>query len=888
MSQINRVMTNAKILIVDDELQVQKLLKHFLQRTHYQVRLADTGEQALHEAEHWLPDLILLDIMMPRMDGIETCKHLKQNVLTQNIPIIFLTALYEVGDKLKAFDAGGVDYVTKPVAKQELLARINIHLKLLHTQRELSDSNTRLHNEVKKHQVAEQTLKESQVLFEAIFENTAICIALLDIKGNYVKVNRKCLDLFGYSPAEMQHLSCSQVLHQDFLDNTRAAMLALKSGDKTWYTADKQFIHRQGHYFWGGFWLTPLFSKEGQCTAFICMITDLSERKQVEENLRKLFRAVEQSNNSIVITDKKGLIEYVNPAFCNATGYTQQEVIGRNPRLLQSGLHDYVFYQNLWRTLHQGEAWRGEFTNKRKNGELFNELSTISPVKDEKGDITHFVAVKEDITQLKETERALENAIQTAEQARQAAENANLMKSRFLATMSHEIRTPMNAVIGFAEMLEENISDPQQREYLAIIRNSSTSLLNLINDILDLSKVEAGKLKLEYSRVNLQEILQDVPRLFHLKLQAKGLDFVVDIASSLPAVVMLDEQRCRQILLNLISNAIKFTDAGYIRVIAGYDGSCCGGRLTLSVEDTGSGIPPEQCEAIFQPFEQKAGQSQQRFGGTGLGLSITQRLVELMGGKITLHSEENKGSTFKIDFYNLRIPMFLEPSLYPPEELAGVMFKNLKLVLACALKDECKNIKTGLQNYGFQVYEAKSFKECLSALEHFKPNLLMLDTDLANLDYPLLRANVEKLSISILLFATPGTEQIYPKSACSEIQCAHLQRPVPTLELLHALMCFLPHQLPSGDQKEGRLAQEIPAAIREQLEQEFKPRWQTLTPASPFNELESFGQDIQVFAENYAPLQLWGQKLAVQAANFDIENVFQTLKEFERFVRQQS
>lgn len=634
-------------------------------------------------------------------------------------------------------------------------------------------------------------------------------------------------------------------------------------------------------------------------------IRDVSRRKDIENELIKLHTAIEQSRSSIVITDTLGNIEYVNPAFCATTGYTQEEVLGQNPKVLKTNHHDKAFYKHLWNIISSGKVWNGEFLNKTKSGKLFWERASISPVFDKNNKITHYLAIKEnitrqkqatkdlleseerhriisemisdfvykidieennvvkmswtsgalrkitgysikeinafkeswnsivhpddretitekiiqnletkdgltleyriiskngkikwlsdsskpiwdeknnkpkgylgavrDITQRKETEAALmeseakknlilkkipdlifvfdnkgrflnvysetekdliykpkkfigkyiyelfpktisdsfflhlQKAFKTGEiqnfeyetsskgqlayfesrlivsgkneivaivrditerkkseekvqAAMEEAKNASRSKSVFLANISHEIRTPINAVLGFAEILLSRVTKQTNKRYLNSIISSGNTLLNLVNDILDLSKIEAGKMDINKGPVNLKAIFDEVNNIFSLQAEEKNLVYDFKISDQLPGYVELDEFRIRQVLLNLIDNAIKFTDEGFVKVCANIledPPSKESNRTSLKIEviDSGIGIPKNDQVRLFTAFVQKDDQDKRKYGGTGLGLAISKRMTEMMGGNIEIESIPGVGSTFSLIFKNIR------------------------------------------------------------------------------------------------------------------------------------------------------------------------------------------------------------------------------------------
>lgn len=291
---------------------------------------------------------------------------------------------------------------------------------------------------------------------------------------------------------------------------------------------------------------------------------------------------------------------------------------------------------------------------------------------------------------LRRSEDALRTAKQDAERLTRQAEAANRSKSEFLANMSHEIRTPMNAVIGYSDLLSNTVKDPQQRNYLNAIRAGSRSLLMLINDILDLSRIEAGKMRLDYSAVSMRRLLSDVRHIFDLRATEQGISLEVSVDSRMPAAMRLDETRLRQVLFNLVGNAIKFTHEGGVRVRATAtpvaDGRVRDGagkspasELVVTVQDTGIGIPEDQQQQIFDAFEQQEGQSSRRYGGTGLGLAISRKLVRMMGGELNVESAPGVGSTFTVRLPDVEVTGEEAEEEGPPQESDRLLAQTLSM-----------------------------------------------------------------------------------------------------------------------------------------------------------------------------------------------------------------
>ena len=434
--------------------------------------------------------------------------------------------------------------------------------------------------------------------------------------------------------------------------------------------------------------------------------------------IRKLTAAVEQSANLIVITTPQGEIEYVNPYFCAVTGYAADEVIGRNPRILSAGLTSSEMYLELWQAVQSGKQWAGEFLNRKKNGELYWEQATISPVLDEQGIITDLIAIKIDITERKKAEADMRKA-------KEQAEAANRAKSEFLANMSHEIRTPMNGVIGMSDLMADTPLNEEQQQFMNAIRTSADHLMGVINDILDFSKIEAGKIELDKSPFLLRTFLGNTLRSLAGKTAERGLELTEQVDSEVPDVLEGDPSRLRQILLNLLTNAVKFSQNGEIRVYVGLE-SRAGSDLMIrfSVRDHGIGIPENKLGLIFDSFTQADASTSKTYGGTGLGLTISRRLVELMGGKIWVESKPGEGSTFS--FITI---------LREREQITTATVSSFTGFTAMVVGDNQTNrlyLCTLLSDLGFTVSEADSIDYALLKLRSAKyearlPVLLLAD-----------------------------------------------------------------------------------------------------------------------------------------------------------------
>jgi PAS domain S-box-containing protein len=366
----------------------------------------------------------------------------------------------------------------------------------------------------------------------------------------------------------------------------------------------------------------------------------ITERIKAEEEKLKLYSAVNQSPISIIITDLKGNIEYVNPKFTKVTGYKYGEVVGLNPRILKSGDLSADAYKNLWKSITHDKEWHGEFRNKKKNGDTYWVFSSISPVKNAKGEVTNYIAVQEDITARKKIAQELLTA-------KDKAEESNRLKTALLANMSHEFRTPLISILGFSEYLISEIKETDLLEMLNDIHSSGQRLLHTLDGVLHLSQLETLKSSLKLVKTNITASLK-ISRLNFLKAaSAKQLELNLEINSGdIYAAVDLD--LFNKAVNGLIENAIKFTSKGSVTIISEIVKQDDANWVIIQIQDTGIGIDDNDQKTIFEAFRQVSEGHIRDYEGCGLGLTLSQKYIELMGGFISLQSEKSKGSAFSI------------------------------------------------------------------------------------------------------------------------------------------------------------------------------------------------------------------------------------------------
>ena len=600
---------------------------------------------------------------------------------------------------------------------------------------------------------------ENERRLRLLLDSTGQAIYGIDTQGKCTFCNPACLRILGYdSPADLLGRNMHELIHHSTPDgeplSTEKCRIcqSFRKGEEI-HTDDEFLWRRNKKGFPAEYWSYPQ-RDENTIVGAVVAFADITERKRAEAELRKLTTVVEQSPTAIVITDREGRIEYVNPRFTESTGYTFNEARGQKPSILKTGFTPDNEYTNLWKTILSGHEWSGDFYNKKKNGECYWEHAIIAPVTDAAGAITHFIAVKEDITQIKRTEeearkmqeianrelaklsvmvagmndgiafadadnklieineslcrlvgcrreevlgkyigdvheghirelllRQIErfrNAIGSGPlvierqfgdhevifrlqpiyrnnrydglllnitdvtelvKSRRQAEAAARAKSMFLATISHELRTPLNAIIGMTSLLLDTELSAEQHDCFSTIHSSSEVLLQLISEVLDFSKIEANKMQLEKQPFDVVRCIEDAIRLVAPMAKKKNLPIERRFHPELFRTYLGDANRLRQILVNLLNNAVKFTVSGKITIsVEGQPAQDEQHELHFAVQDTGSGILPQEQGQLFQAFTQINKLTMPHGGGTGLGLAISRRLAELMNGRMWVES----------------------------------------------------------------------------------------------------------------------------------------------------------------------------------------------------------------------------------------------------------
>lgn len=646
--------TLGTVLLVDDRPENLQLLNNLLVQRRYTVRCVTSGKSALQTSKLKLPDVIFLDVKMPEIDGYATCQAFKVDPNLKDIPIIFISALGETIDKIKAFEVGGVDYITKPFHVEEVLARLETQLTIQRQKKALRD-------EIKHHQKTQAILYQSRALLSSVLNTSLDAIASLEairdpLTGKITHL--RCLvanpimsQLF-YQQSE--HL-IGNIIAQDYWDAINPELFPqLIHVIETGQTVEKDLLcHLQKNCWYN---LTAVKLGDGLSIT----LRNISPRKLSEQKLQRYERIVAGTQNAIALIDRNYQYLVVNQTYLQ---WRQKQ-----PEEFVNYYVSDVLGQDKFENVAQpaiDQALQGEVIRHRKwldfeDGKRRFVQVTYTPYVELDGSITGIVIDLSDLTEIKEIELDLAHAKEKAEAATKA-------KSEFLANISHEIRTPMNGVLGMAQLLQNTDLTPQQATFVKTIYQSSYELLGIINDVLDFSKIESRSMTLEIGEFSLEDLIQSVYNLLAQTAIAKGITLTYQIDATVPKRVMSDERALRQILINLVGNAIKFTTTGEVTIqLSGcLMGDGHRGELIFAIKDTGIGIQPESLQNLFQPFTQADASINRAYGGTGLGLSICRGLVELLEGELWV---ESQGFTYHAMVTDPNYQAEQHPTLNPLEQ----------------------------------------------------------------------------------------------------------------------------------------------------------------------------------------------------------------------------
>lgn len=769
-------------------------------------------------------------------------------------------------------------------------------------------------------EVQQRTLeiKQEQKNFEMIFNTAPTGMLLLDTKGNVDLINQNMADQFDINKENYQDLQVGDILRCSHMLFTARRCGAISACNRCPIHQAQDYI-RQNKGKSESVEFTKRVTQNFQPTALTFLIrashlnirggdrilfnfTNITDLKNAENALE-----VEQQRLAGILRGTNvGTWEWnvqtgetvFNHRWADIIGYSLEEIspvsietwskfthpddLEKSGSLLEkhfSGAFDY--YECEARMKHKNGSWVW----------ILDRGKVISWTEDNKP--LMMMGTHQDITKTKEIETALKSA-------RDEAEAANRAKSEFLANMSHEIRTPLNAVIGFSDLLSSIVTHPKQKNYLESIHTAGKGLLTIINDILDLSKIEAGLLKMEYDYLDLRDVINDIMIVFEYTCREKGLETIADIDSNLPGSLLLDEIRVRQILLNLVGNAVKFTNSGIIQITAGFNllKGKQSGDLTIQVKDTGIGISASDQETIFNAFQQQNGQSNRKFGGTGLGLTITKRIVDLMNGTIEVTSKPGQGSIFTIAINNIQCSdeTFSDQESRNSENMESTLFDNASILVIDDIESNRALIKEQLADIGLTVVDKPSGHSGLGFIKSKLPDLILTDIRMPDMDghqvLDSIRSNPETKHIPVIA-VTASTKADEPLNDFSKFD-GYLLKPLIKDRLIEEISKFIPYQKhressesisPTGFTSGEKI--ENVSEILMMINKKFIPIYEKFNGALEMDSIREFADQLSDFAAEYniSLIHDYADQLINSVDAFDIPNTQNLIRQFRTVIK---
>ncbi|MBI9083181.1 MAG: response regulator [Desulfobacterales bacterium] len=700
MNLAEGVPSGPTILVVDDEPVNLQVLTNHLSMQNYRVTQVTGGQEALNIIDDMAAggrrfDLVLLDVMMPKMSGYEVCQRLREKFPPDALPVVMLTAKNRVEDLVAGLEAGANDYLTKPFSKAELLARIRNHAAL----KNLND----------RRRESEAALAASERKYRELFEAMPDVIYRVDMKGRLIMASPAITRVLGYDLREVEGQPIADMLYLE--PDRRGHLLERLAESGSVEGFEVALKHKSGRVVWVSANTQYYRGAEGTPLGIEGIFRDITDQKKAEENYQRLSTVVEQAAELIVITDTDGVIQYVNPAFESATGYGRTEVIGKTPRLLNSGKHDQAFFNDMWQTITGGGIWKGRMINRKKDGTLYEEDATISPIRDHSGHIVNFVAVKRDITR----EIVLESQLLQAQKMESIGTLAG--------GIAHDFNNILSAIIGYTEISMHDTASDSVRGSLTKVLQAGQRAKDLVNQILAFSRQSA----VEPRPAKVRLIVKEVLKLLRASLPAT-IEIRTDILSE--ATVMADPIQLHQVMMNLCTNASHaMGETGGWLTVGLHDAAPAEGGdgdrwVRLTIRDTGCGISQKVIERIFDPFFT----TKEKGVGTGMGLSVVHGIVAGLNGRINLASEVGKGSTFTV-FLPALLPE--KDAVAPPAE--ALVFGTERILF---VDDEPFQVDLGrqiLQRLGYRVTtETRSAR----ALERFRQDPDAFDLIITDMTMP--------------------------------------------------------------------------------------------------------------------------------------------------------
>ncbi|MBN1524196.1 MAG: response regulator [Spirochaetales bacterium] len=754
------------ILIVEDEKIVATDIKYMLKKIDMtSADIAQTATDAFAKIQEKKPDIILMDINLSgEIDGVQAAEIILKDY---KIPVMYLTAYADEKTVERAKHTEPIGYLLKPFNEIELKTNIEIALYK---------------------QKINEKLRRQELWLSSTLTRIGLGIIKTDAGMSISLMNNVAETMIGMTLEKAEGKKLSEVVSFFDLKKEKALPLTeLKSSQRT-----VSIKNNDGQYL--PISLTVQKEENDEEISTVYFLQDISEKLGAEKKIRSTEQLLEQTfqslQDTLFITKDDFSIINCNPAGIRLFGYSENELVGRSIFLLCNDDREKI--EQLQQICRQELFYsRHEFELYNRNGELISTEITLAPLRDENEATTGWVFTLIDIRERKIYERRLKEAKETAESASRA-------KSEFLTNMSHELRTPLNSIIGMTELTLETSLSRDQKEYLEIVHQSSLSFLVLLNSILDFSKIETGKIELEDTLFDVKKVCQDAIDVMKVQAFKKGLGLRLQAASDVPATVIGDPHRLNQIILNLIGNAVKFTETGYVRLTVHID-SVIDHKVTLlfSVEDTGIGIPEDKQETIFESFKQVDGSTTRKYGGTGLGLTISKKLVELMHGILWVESRVHHGSKFSFTaLFGLteeEVPE-LKGKIHNHDQID--VSGNMKILVAEDDLFTQKMIQRALEKRGNTVFCVDNGKSAISLLHKIKFDILLLDINMPVMDgyetAKIIRESDNSHSLSTLpiIAITAHAQQTDREKCLAAGMNGYLPKPIHITDLVRTIESF--------------------------------------------------------------------------------------------------
>lgn len=755
---------------------------------------------------------------------------------------------------------------------------------------------------------SQEQLKTSEKKFRNVVEQLSDGLFLSDEAGKIIEWNMSIATITGIPPENVLSRNIWDIYFQIITDQVKTdktyrklrnrLQKSLKTGDVKWANrfVNREYIAPDNTRKFIQFTIFPLKTEKGYMISGI--LRDITEREISELALRdsetRYRTLVEQSHDAIYIYWQDKIL-FANKKGMEISGYSLKELLNMN---MFDILHpDSANVIKQLQGIDSSEILPDTFDASliTKSGEQkFLEFAvTMINYKGREA----LMGTARDITDRRKAEIDLRKAMEEAEKANRA-------KSEFLANMSHEIRTPMNAILGFSEILLNQVPDFQHQSYLKTIMSSGKTLLALINDILDLSKIEAGRLELSFGAVDIHNVVLEIKQIFMHEVSKKDLEFNVNTLSEIPDGLVLDEIRMRQILFNLVGNAVKFTDDGCIDINMRFTenkGDEAKGALQIDVVDSGIGIPEKAHSFIFEAFSQQIGHSKRMYSGTGLGLAIARRLSERMNGNITVDSEPGVGSSFHLALSDVEKCAAPDRHIIQPEkDSSAVVFKPATIMVVDDMDYNVAVVKMSLKNNGLSVIDTNDGNEAINIIRENKPALILMDVKMEGKDgyevTSMIKADKELAHIPVVAYTATGMKDT--EKSINEFFDGYIRKPILREKLIKELMKFLPLE----DYKEVTVAPEIKDTKKKEkivydtnicadmlrlLEDEYLPEWENVSDVFLIDDIENFAMRISVIGENYKceTVRDYGRTLLENAMNFKVTKIRRTLNEFPDLIK---